>query len=388
MVRRDNEEDANDSLWTQFTQQKLKAWHTVLPPTFVIALYVLGGVLFIAVGVYLLSVSWGVQEYSVSYGAGVVDKDDDGVSTLSLTVTKDMEPPIWVYYQLDSFHQNHRRYVKSRDDNQIKAAKPVQITKGGLADCAPAVMSDDGRALYPCGLVASSVFNDTFAIVSKGPKEDAWHKVKVDSSARTIAWAADIDSGNFKNYDPEEKHSNGKLNQENLDMWLLQRFPPVACEQAELSDTKKYKPVYVGTKKAGDHTAADCRGYTKNPECNFVDSKGKKIECTGEYKKVVVDDWGIESGHFLVWMRVAGLPTFRKLWGKVDEKLLAGTKLHIYVADNFPVKEFNGKKAIVISTSSPLGGRNDFLGSGYVVVGICCLVFGTWFVYKNKRQTE
>jgi hypothetical protein len=28
-----------------------------------------------------------------------------------------VEGPVYVYYQLDNFYQNHRRYVKSRDDN-------------------------------------------------------------------------------------------------------------------------------------------------------------------------------------------------------------------------------------------------------------------------------
>jgi hypothetical protein len=26
----------------------------------------------------------------------------------------------------------------------------------------------------------------------------------------------------------------------------------------------------------------------------------------------------MKDEHFIVWMRYAGLPTFRKLWGKVD----------------------------------------------------------------------
>mmetsp|Transcript_88514 Transcript_88514/g.139879 ORF Transcript_88514/g.139879 Transcript_88514/m.139879 type:complete len:96 (+) Transcript_88514:2-289(+) len=85
----------------------------------------------------------------------------------------------------------------------------------------------------------------------------------------------------------------------------------------------------------------------------------------------------------MVWMRVAGLPTFRKLWGRIDEKLEAGTKLKVYVASHFPVTSFGGKKKVVISTSSALGGRNDFLGYGYILVGICCVIFGTWFLGKN-----
>ena len=31
----------------------------------------------------------------------------------------DMEPPVLVYYEIDNFHQNHRSYMTSRDDNQV-----------------------------------------------------------------------------------------------------------------------------------------------------------------------------------------------------------------------------------------------------------------------------
>jgi len=30
-----------------------------------------------------------------------------------------MIAPVYVYYQLDNFYQNHRRYVKSRDYKQL-----------------------------------------------------------------------------------------------------------------------------------------------------------------------------------------------------------------------------------------------------------------------------
>jgi len=32
--------------------------------------------------------------------------------------------------------------------------------------------------------------------------------------------------------------------------------------------------------------------------------------------------------HFMVWMRTAALPTFRKLWGRITTDLKAGTYIY------------------------------------------------------------
>ena len=37
--------------------------------------------------------------------------------TIKLTLDTRIEAPIYVYYQLENFYQNHRRYVKSRSNS-------------------------------------------------------------------------------------------------------------------------------------------------------------------------------------------------------------------------------------------------------------------------------
>lgn len=127
--------------------------------------------------------------------------------TVPLKITEKIVAPVYVYYQLDNFYQNHRRYVKSRSFSQLQG---TYLTADKLSDCDPIIKNKDllpqikayadgtlfGAADYelpamPCGLVAKSFFNDTFAFYKKdGPL------IPIDSKG--IAWQSDIDY-KFKN---------------------------------------------------------------------------------------------------------------------------------------------------------------------------------------------
>jgi len=69
----------------------------------------------------------------------------------------------------------------------------------------------------------------------------------------------------------------------------------------------------------------------------WPEDKGSKFKRNGDYKnKQWIDpEDGIsllnkifhycnELEHFIVWMRTAGLPSFRKLWGKINQTLEVG----------------------------------------------------------------
>lgn len=73
-----------------------------------------------------------------------------------------MGPPVLFYYQLTNFYQNHRRYVSSFDPNQL-LAKSGFDSGSVSSDCDPLQKQSDGKPYYPCGLIANSLFNDTFS---------------------------------------------------------------------------------------------------------------------------------------------------------------------------------------------------------------------------------
>lgn len=48
--------------------------------------------------------------------------------------------------------------MKSLDADQLKG-KNVSVSTLRNGDCKPLAVSDDGKAVYPCGLIANSLFN-------------------------------------------------------------------------------------------------------------------------------------------------------------------------------------------------------------------------------------
>lgn len=88
-------------------------------------------------------------------------------------------------------------------------------------------------------------------------------------------------------------------------------------------------------------------------------------------------------------MRTAGLPNFRKLWGRINGPLKAG-KYKVYIDNQFEVSPFQGQKFFVLSTTNALGGKNYFLAVCYIVVGTLCMLFAFIFciAYMRKRNNN
>jgi hypothetical protein len=84
--------------------------------------------------------------------------------TIKFNLPVKLKKPVFVYYRLTNFYQNHRRYVKSLDAKQLSGTpRQASDLKGGACDPL-AVVEENGTQypIYPCGLIANSVFNGAF----------------------------------------------------------------------------------------------------------------------------------------------------------------------------------------------------------------------------------
>ena len=142
--------------------------------------------------------TWARHNEKITYKNGfpTAEKETDGLATVDTTVCSiqftipdPIGPPVLFYYRLTNFYQNHRRYVKSLDTDQLSGKKVAKDTIAG-GSCDPLKLNSDGsRPYYPCGLIANSVFNDTFA--SPRNLRKTGDTATYSMSNKGIAWDSD-----------------------------------------------------------------------------------------------------------------------------------------------------------------------------------------------------
>ena len=101
-------------------------------------------------------------------------------------------PQIYLAFQLNSFFQNYRRYVRSLDSKVMHDGASDSVA----AACAPFQYVPDpngtlpyGGAINPCGQIANSNFNDTYTLSVVAPGGGGAGPLTLDDS--DIAWPSD-----------------------------------------------------------------------------------------------------------------------------------------------------------------------------------------------------
>jgi len=339
---------------TALKQQRMVAWQPILDPVWVAAAYLLIGVIFVPLGLTFNAQSSDVVEMKIQYDGA----PEDGVPyqncsiaqpfanrscQLIFTVEEDMEAPVLVHYEMGEFYQNHRKYIQSRDDYQLMGEDQ---DKFGEMFCAPLdklTMNGVEQRLSPCGFVANTFFNDVFKLNS----------ATYQMQEKGIAWKSDVDD-RFKQ--PKDFRSEACSSCDDV---------ACSCDGEEWSCTEPWRD--------DDGT---CFLY-------FYPDDNTTWYLHETYSPVINPIEGVTNEHFIVWMRTAALPTFRKLYGYIEEDIPAGTILTFNLTANYEVKSFLGQKKLILSTTNWLGGKNDYVGFFFLLVGSICLALGVLFGSKH-----
>ena len=211
--------------------------------------------------------SWTRRPFNATYYNGSVLQATVPATlcTINFTIPNEMNPPVLFYYRLTNFYQNHRRYAKSFNTDQLLGQAVSASTIHG-SDCTPLTTIVDGgvtKPYYPCGLAANSVFNDTFSspVLLNVPGDNVDSQTYYMQNNTDISWSTDK-----KLYGPSSYN------------WSQVAVPP---------------------------------NWVLRYPNNYSD----------DYHPDLVNDEA-----FQVWMRLAGLPTFSKLVQRNDTApMLAGT---------------------------------------------------------------
>ncbi|KAF1676894.1 Cell cycle control protein 50A, partial [Pygoscelis papua] len=235
---------------------------------------------------------------------------------INFTLEHSFESNVFMYYGLSNFYQNHRRYVKSRDDSQLNGDNSSLLNPS--KECEPYRTNED-KPIAPCGAIANSMFNDTLELY----RIDNGTEISITLIKKGIAWWTD------KNV----KFRNPTGDGNNLTALFQGTTKPVNWPKA----------VYM---------------LDMEPDNN-----------------------GFINEDFIVWMRTAALPTFRKLYRLIERKnnlqpTLQAGKYFLNITYNYPVHSFDGRKRMILSTISWMGGKNPFLGIAYITVGSICFFLG------------
>lgn len=145
---------------------------------------------------------WRRVEQSVRPPYSTGNISNTPVCTLQFSIPNDIGPPVYLYYRLTNFYQNHRRYLKSLDTSQLKGNALDNGTIDG-SSCNPLKLRD-GKAIYPCGLIANSLFNDTILSPVLTSEANGSDSRAYEMTNKSIAWGSDAELYKKTDYQPDQ----------------------------------------------------------------------------------------------------------------------------------------------------------------------------------------
>ncbi|NXW64156.1 CC50C protein, partial [Eurystomus gularis] len=306
-----------------FKQQKLPAWKPQLNIATVLSSFFLTGAFCLSVGVCLILSANSVREIQINYSDKCSDcsKLRENSSnwnkechcSVNFTLKEDILGDVFMYYGLENFYQNHRRYMISRSDAQL-LGRNANIQKY----CAPFATYRNGTPMAPCGAIANSMFNDTIDL-----------SYNINSSIIQVPL---LNTGNSWWTDKNVKFRNPKSH--NLSSAFAGTARPPYW----------HKPVYLLDEKDKRNN-----GYVNDDFIVWM-----RVSAFATFRNL--------------YRRVRRV-------GQFADGLPAGNYT-FHIAYNFPVTKFKGRKHVILSTVVWSGGSNPFLGIAYVVSGTAATLTG------------
>ncbi|KAI9302542.1 CDC50/LEM3 family [Cunninghamella echinulata] len=356
---------------TAFKQQRLKSWQPLLTPKTVLPTLFIAGIIFAPLGGLFLYKSETVNEIVIDYTdcdtAGTMERtlspdlysykftdNSTGISirapfyktstsdtflnglpsngpvtrcTIQFSIPIELHPPVFIYYKLNNFYQNHRKYVKSLSYSQLSGEIITDVE--ARASCNPLAVSPDGKIYYPCGLIANSMFNDSFSnLLLLNPANTSNNSTLYNFSSTDIAWPSD-----------RQRYKETQMPAESI-------TPPPNW-------VRRY-PQYT-------------RDNIFNPQEDEHFQVWMRTSWYPTFRKLY--------SHY-------------SNGGGVNVPPLGHGSYQIQVDLNYDIKAYGGTKSIVITGTSFLGNRNAFMGLAYIIMGCVCALLGVvflgWHFFKPR----
>nr|XP_035130778.2 cell cycle control protein 50C isoform X3 [Callithrix jacchus] len=298
-------------------QQELPAHQLYFTATRVLSAFFTMGIFCLCMGIILIVSARSTQEIEINYTRTCANcaKLRETASNFDKECTCSIpfylsEKMMGNVYMYYKLHGFHQNLYRYIQSRSNRQLMGKDVK--AVEDCSPFKTSNSNTPIVPCGAIANSMFNDTI-ILSYNINSSA--QIKVPMLKSGLTWWTDkyikFQNPSFKNLADEFRGTTKPPNWPN--------------------------PIYELDEK--------------DPRNN-----------------------GFLNEDFIVWMPGAAFPTFKKLYGRLNqthhfkEGLPAGN-YSFNITYNFPVTRFQGEKSVVLSTLTWCGGNSLFLGLAYTVTG-------------------
>jgi hypothetical protein len=258
---------------------------------------------------------------------------------ISFTFDEDVTGPMYVYYEIHKFYQNHRTYTKSRSAEQLMGENLGYDDV--YSDCYP-LISNGSLLLNPCGLIANTFFNDVITFDSTDSS------VEMDSEG--ITWSSD----RSVKYQQVDGFKYSVVMDQSLSCSDV--LGVTSCESYLDESTNEFYYYY----------------YPDNDSVQYLYET---------FADIISPIKGVTDEHFINWMATSSLPRFRKFYGKIDQDIVAGTTWTFNMTLNFEVRSYGATKSLVVTNiaDESFGGSKastKAMGYIYLAAGIWSLVLG------------